>query len=75
MSLFFPSLDPLILTVRQIPVLVHPWDMLGQDRMAKYMMAWTVGMPAETHLSIAAMILSDYPKPLFLLTSPPPLLR
>jgi aminocarboxymuconate-semialdehyde decarboxylase len=24
---------------------------------SKYMMKWTVGMPAETHLSIAAMIL------------------
>jgi hypothetical protein len=32
--------------------------MFGQDRMGKYMMAWTVGMPAETHLSIAALILS-----------------
>jgi aminocarboxymuconate-semialdehyde decarboxylase len=42
----------------QIPVLIHPWDMFGQDRMMKYMMAWTVGMPAETHLSIVALILS-----------------
>ena len=39
-------------------VLVHPWDMLGQDRMPKYMMPWTVGMPAETQLSVVAMILS-----------------
>jgi aminocarboxymuconate-semialdehyde decarboxylase len=38
-------------------VLVHPWDMLGQDRMPKYMMPWTVGMPAETQLSVVAMIL------------------
>jgi aminocarboxymuconate-semialdehyde decarboxylase len=38
-------------------VLVHPWDMLGQQRMPKYMMPWTVGMPAETQLSIVAMIL------------------
>lgn len=38
-------------------VLVHPWDMLGQSRMPKYMMAWTVGMPAETQLGIIAMIL------------------
>jgi aminocarboxymuconate-semialdehyde decarboxylase len=38
-------------------VLVHPWDMLGSDRMPKYMMPWTVGMPAETHLGIVAMIL------------------
>ena len=38
-------------------VLVHPWDMLGQQRMPKYMMPWTVGMPAETQLGIVAMIL------------------
>src|SRR5258708_28236476 len=37
-------------------VLVHPWDMLGQPRMPKYMMPWTVGMPAETQLGIVAMI-------------------
>jgi aminocarboxymuconate-semialdehyde decarboxylase len=39
-------------------VLVHPWDMLGQSRMPKYMMPWTVGMPAETQLGIVALILS-----------------
>ena len=39
-------------------VLVHPWDMVGQERMPKYMMPWTVGMPAETQLGIVAMILS-----------------
>ena len=39
-------------------VLVHPWDMFGPDRMPKYMMAWTVGMPAETQLSVVALILS-----------------
>ena len=38
-------------------VLVHPWDMFGQSRMLKYMMPWTVGMPAETQLGIVAMIL------------------
>jgi len=38
-------------------VLVHPWDMFGQSRMPKYMMPWTVGMPAETQLGIVAMIL------------------
>ena len=37
-------------------VLVHPWDMMGQPRMPKYMMPWTVGMPAETQLGIVAMI-------------------
>jgi tryptophan 2,3-dioxygenase len=39
-------------------VLVHPWEMLGRERMPKYMMPWTVGMPAETQLSMVAMVLS-----------------
>jgi aminocarboxymuconate-semialdehyde decarboxylase len=38
-------------------VLVHPWDMLAPQRMPKYMMPWTVGMPVETQLGIVAMIL------------------
>jgi aminocarboxymuconate-semialdehyde decarboxylase len=38
-------------------VFVHPWDMMAGQRMPKYMMPWTVGMPAETQLSIVAMIL------------------
>ena len=38
-------------------VLIHPWDMMAKDRTAKYMMAWTVGMPAETQLGIVSMIL------------------
>lgn len=39
-------------------VLVHPWDMMARDRMPNYMMPWTVGMPAETQLSIVSLILS-----------------
>jgi aminocarboxymuconate-semialdehyde decarboxylase len=38
-------------------VLVHPWDMLGGARTARWMMGWTVGMPAETQLSIVSLIL------------------
>ncbi|MCT8974729.1 amidohydrolase family protein [Microbaculum marinisediminis] len=40
------------------PVLVHPWDMLGADRMSKWMLQWLVAMPAETQLSILTLILS-----------------
>lgn len=40
-----------------IPVFVHPWDMMAADRTKDYMMGWTVGMPAETQLSIVSMIL------------------
>lgn len=37
-------------------VFVHPWDMLGKDRMKKYWLPWLVGMPAETSLAICSMI-------------------
>lgn len=37
-------------------VFVHPWDMLEPRRMAKYWMAWLVGMPTETCLAICSMI-------------------
>lgn len=40
----------------QIPLFVHPWDMMGQDRMQKYWLPWLVGMPAETSLAISSMI-------------------
>jgi aminocarboxymuconate-semialdehyde decarboxylase len=39
------------------PVLVHPWDMLGGDRLKRWMSAWTVAMPAETQFGIMSMIL------------------
>ena len=39
-------------------VLVHPWDMMAAQRMPKYMMPWTVGMPAETQLSLVSLIVS-----------------
>lgn len=39
-------------------VFVHPWDMMGADRMDKYWMPWLVGMPAETAVAITSMIFS-----------------
>ncbi|HZX04923.1 amidohydrolase family protein [Kribbella sp.] len=39
------------------PVLVHPWDMPGGPRLDRWMARWLTGMPAETHLSLLAMIL------------------
>jgi aminocarboxymuconate-semialdehyde decarboxylase len=41
-----------------IPVLVHPWDMMGEPRMKKWMLPWLVAMPAETQLGILSLILS-----------------
>ncbi|MFK7825882.1 MAG: amidohydrolase family protein [Oligoflexales bacterium] len=37
-------------------VFVHPWDMMGKDRMAQYWLPWLVGMPAESSLAICSMI-------------------
>ena len=37
-------------------VLVHPWDMMGKERMGKYWLPWLVGMPAETSLAICSVI-------------------
>jgi aminocarboxymuconate-semialdehyde decarboxylase len=39
------------------PVFVHPWDMPQSPRLSRWMAQWLVGMPAETHLSILALIL------------------
>lgn len=39
-------------------VLVHPWDMGDEPRTDAYMLAWLVGMTAETHLSILRLALS-----------------
>ncbi|MES3036702.1 MAG: amidohydrolase family protein [Bdellovibrionota bacterium] len=37
-------------------IFVHPWDMMGQDKMSKYWLPWLVGMPAETSLAVCSMI-------------------
>lgn len=40
-----------------VPVFVHPWDMPNSPRLNRWMARWLTGMPAETHLSLLAMIL------------------
>ncbi|MEU8105832.1 amidohydrolase family protein [Nonomuraea muscovyensis] len=40
-----------------VPVFVHPWDMATSTRLDRWMAQWLTGMPAETHLSILALIL------------------
>jgi aminocarboxymuconate-semialdehyde decarboxylase len=39
------------------PVFVHRWDVPGSPRLRRWMAQWLTGMPAETHLSLLAMIL------------------
>lgn len=40
------------------PVLVHPWNPLGANRMKENLLFLLVGMPAEAHLSILRLILT-----------------
>ncbi|HVA98099.1 MAG TPA: amidohydrolase family protein [Bacteroidia bacterium] len=40
----------------EMAVFVHPWDMMGQEKMQNYWLPWLVGMPAETSLAICSMI-------------------
>lgn len=37
-------------------IFVHPWEMMGEQKMQKYWLPWLVGMPAETSLAICSMI-------------------
>ncbi len=58
MNLDHPQVYPVLEAARELDtaVFVHPWEMLGRDRMSKYWLPWLVGMPAETSLSICSMI-------------------
>ena len=53
-----PELFPVFERAAEIgaAVLVHPWDMMGKERMPDYWLPWLVGMPAETSLAICSMI-------------------
>lgn len=53
-----PALFPLFHEAARLgaAVFVHPWDMLGRERMPRYWLPWLVGMPAETALAVCSMI-------------------
>jgi aminocarboxymuconate-semialdehyde decarboxylase len=53
-----PALFPVFEAAQALgaAVFVHPWDMVGRERMSKYWLAWLVGMPAETALAICSLI-------------------
>ena len=57
-NLDHPSLDIVWQTAEETgaAIFVHPWDMMGKERMRKYWLPWLVGMPAETSLAICSMI-------------------
>lgn len=53
-----PALFPIFEAAQRLGacLFVHPWEMLGRDRMQKYWLPWLVGMPAETALAICSLI-------------------
>lgn len=53
-----PMLRPVLARAAELgaSVFVHPWDMLGGERMARYWMPWLVGMPTETTIAIMSML-------------------
>lgn len=42
----------------EVPIFVHPWATVGQDRMPKHSFMYTVGMPSETALAAGSLIMS-----------------
>ena len=52
------SLNAVWSTAEQLEaaIFVHPWDMMGKNRMPKYWLPWLVGMPAETSMAICSMM-------------------
>jgi aminocarboxymuconate-semialdehyde decarboxylase len=53
-----PELFPFFEAAEKIgaAIFVHPWEMMGQEKMQRYWLPWLVGMPAETSLAICSMI-------------------
>jgi aminocarboxymuconate-semialdehyde decarboxylase len=53
-----PSLRPFFERAAQLgsAVFVHPWDMLGGDRLSRYWMPWLVGMPTETTVALMSVL-------------------
>lgn len=53
-----PNLFPIFEACQDLDmaIFVHPWDMMGKEKMERYWLPWLVGMPAETSLAISSMI-------------------
>ena len=53
-----PALFPVLARAAELgaAIFVHPWDMMGEERMRKYWLPWLVGMPAEVSLAICSVI-------------------
>lgn len=57
-NLDHPRIFPILEAAQELnaSVFVHPWDMLGPERMKAYWLGWLVGMPTETALAICSLI-------------------
>ncbi len=57
-NLSAPELFPIFEAAQDLgaAIFVHPWDMMGQEKMEKYWLPWLVGMPAEVSLAICSLI-------------------
>lgn len=53
-----PSFDEIFSVCNELemPILVHPWNMMGTENIKKYWLPWLVGMPAETTRAICSLI-------------------
>ncbi len=53
-----PELFPFFEAAQEMnaSIFVHPWDMMGKEKMNKYWLPWLVEMPAETSRAICSMI-------------------
>ena len=58
MTLDDPKLFPIFKAIADegACLMVHPWDMMGKERMKKYWLPWLVSMPAETSLAVCSLI-------------------
>lgn len=54
-----PSLEPFYAACEQVNALlfVHPWQVLGEERLGQHGLLYSVGMPAETAAAAASLIL------------------
>lgn len=57
-NLSAPELFPFFAAAERLgaAIFVHPWDMMGEERMGKYWLPWLVGMPAEASLAICSLL-------------------
>jgi aminocarboxymuconate-semialdehyde decarboxylase len=57
-NLDHPVVFPVLERAEQLgaAVFVHPWDVLGRERLQEHCLVWLVGMPAETSQAICSLI-------------------